>query len=122
MGIWYCPLNYYFSKKCSLKHKKFPLKLHNLLYIFVCINTFCQYIDVQQTVLYPTIFLPYEQTSPCYYNLHTRGGYPSGMSSSRHDMKLNFVPVIPRVKELQSVAFTSSRGRCINYRPKASFY
>ena len=38
------PLNYYFSKKC-------PLKFDNLLYIFTCINTFCQDINVQQTVL-----------------------------------------------------------------------
>ena len=112
----YCPPKLpFFIKKCSLK-------LHNLLYIFICINTFCQYIDVQQTVLYPNIFLPYERTSVFYYNLCTRSAYASGVSSSRHDTKLNFVPVIPRVKELQSVAFTSSRGRCINYRLEASFY
>ena len=69
----YCPLKLpFFIKKC-------PLKLHNLLYIFICINTFLPNINVQQTVLYPTI-------------------YPSGIPSSRHDM--NFVPVIPRVKVL----------------------
>ena len=77
----YCPPKLpFFIKKCSLK-------LHNLLYIFICINTFSA----------------------------------SGVSSSRHDM-LNFVPVIPRVKELQSLALTSSRGRCKNYRLEASFY
>ena len=32
------------------------------------------------------------------------------------------LPVIPRVKELQSVALTSSRGSCINYRPKDNFH
>ena len=41
---------------------------------------------------------------------------------SRHDMKLNFAPVIRREKELRSVALTNSRGRCINYRPAANFY
>ena len=73
-------------------------------------NSFCQYINVQQTVFYPTIFLPYEWTSVFCYNLRTKNAYPSSISSSRHDMKLNIVPVIPRVKELQSVALTSSRG------------
>ena len=73
-------------------------------------NSFCQYINVQQTVLYPTIFVPYEWTSVFCYNLRTKSAYPSGISSSRHDIKLNIVPVIPRVKELQSVALTSSRG------------
>ena len=108
-------LNYHFSlKKCSLK-------LQNLFYIFMCINTFCQDIDVQQTVLYPKIFSPYEWTSVFYYNLRTRSAYDSGVSSSRHDTKLNFVPVVPRVKELESVTLTSSRGNCINYRPEASF-
>ena len=53
------PLNYHFSKKC-------PVKFENLLYIFTCINAFCQYINVQQTVLYPTIFLPYEWTCVFY--------------------------------------------------------
>ena len=48
-------------------------------------------------VLYPTIFLPYERTSVFYYNMLTRGAYPSGISSSRLDMKLNFIPVIPSV-------------------------
>ena len=87
------PLNYHFSKKC-------PLKFDNVLYIFTCINTFCQYINVQQTVLEPTIFLPYEWTSAFYYNLRTRSACPSRISSSRYDMKLNFAPVIPCVKEL----------------------
>ena len=91
-------LNYHFSlKKCSLK-------LQNLFYIFMCINAFCQ-----------------EWTSVFYYNLRTRSAYDSGVSSSRHVTKLNFVPVVPRVKELESVTLTSSRGNCINYRPEASF-
>ena len=112
----YCP------PKLPFFIKKIPLKLHNFLYIFTCINTFCQYVNVQQTVLYPTIFLRYERTSVFYYNLCTRGVFPSGISSSRHDIKLNFVPVIPRVKELWSVALlTSSCGRCINYRSEANF-
>ena len=42
----YCP------PKLPFFLKKSSLKLHNLLYIFICINTFFQYIDVQQTVLY----------------------------------------------------------------------
>ena len=70
----------------------------------------------------PQIFLPYERTSVFYYNMLTRGAYPSGISSSRLDMNLNFIPVIPSVKELQSVALTSSRGRFINYRPESNFY
>ena len=73
-------------------------------------------------VLYPTIFLPYERTSVFYYNMLTRGAYPSGISSSRLDMKLNFIPVIPSVKKLQSVALTCSRGRYMNYRSEANFY
>ena len=113
---------YALSPYTTIFHKKCPHKLHNLLYIFICINIFCQYIDVQLTVLYPNIFLTYERTSVFYYNLRTRSAYASSVSSSRHDTKLNFVPVIPRVKELQSVTLTSSRGRCINYRPEASFY
>ena len=80
-----------------------------MLYIFICINTFWQYTNVQQTVLYLTTFLPYERTSAFYCNLCTRGAYSSGNSRSRYDMKLNFVPVIPRIKELQSVALTSSK-------------
>ena len=68
------------------------------------------------------MFLPYERASVFYYTMLTRGAYPSGISSSRLDMKLNLIPVIPSVKELQSVALTSSRGRCINYRPEANFY
>ena len=93
-----------------------------MLYIFICINAFWKYVNVQETVLYPTIFLPYEWPSVFYNNLHTRSAYPSGISSSTHDTKLNFVPVIPCVKELQSMALTSSRGWYINYRPKANFY
>ena len=48
--------------------------------------------------------------------------YTPGISGSRHDVKLNFVPEIPRVKELLWVALlTSSCGGCTNYRPEDNF-
>ena len=59
---------------------------------------FCQHINAQQIVLYPTIFIPYEWASVSYNNLHERTAYPSGISSSKHDINLNFAPVLPRVK------------------------
>ena len=99
-------------------HGIVPVNYHFLR----CINFFCQYINVQQTVLYPTMFLPYAWTSVLYYNMRTRSACLCGISSSRHDMKLKLVPVIPHIKELPSVVWTSSHGWCINYRPKTNFY
>ena len=76
LSTLYCPLKLPFFKKC-------PLKFDNLSCIFTCINTFCQYINVQQTVLYLTIFLPHEWTFVFYYNPRTRSACLSRISSSR---------------------------------------
>ena len=62
----------YRSPKLPFFYKTCPLKLHNSLYIFICTNTFCQYINIQQTVWYPTIFLLYERTSVFYYIAYNR--------------------------------------------------
>ena len=64
----------------------------------VYINTLYQYIKAQYPVLY--IFLLYKRTTVFYCNLRTRGVYASGISSSRYNVKLNFVAVIPLLKEL----------------------
>ena len=81
-----------------ISQKKCPLKLHNLLYIFICINTLCQNINVQHPVLYLKVFLPYEWTSVFYYNMHTIGVFPSGISSSRHNIKLTLYQQYPVLK------------------------
>ena len=114
-----CPPELPFFIKITIFDKTCPLKLHNLLYIFICTDTSCQYINIEQTVLYPTIFLLYERISVFYY-ICVQEGHTSLVY--RHEMKLNFSPVIPRIKELRSAELTSSRGRCIHYRPDANFY
>ena len=115
--IWHCP------SKLPFFIKNVPLNMTICyIYLFELILFANTLTNVQQTVLCPTIFFPYEWVSVFYYNLRTRRAYPSGISSCRHNLKLNLVPVIPHVKELQLVSLTSSRGWCINYRPKANFY
>ena len=116
--IWYC------SPKLP-----FPLKIHNLLYIYIYIYMYCtpklpffikhvplnftiRYIYLYVLILFantltfnklsytPIIFLLYEKTSVFYYICVQEAHTPL---ISRHDMKLNFASVIPRVKGLQSI-------------------
>ena len=85
-------------------YPKLPFFIENVS-LNVCINTLCPTACFMPTDFYPT---------ECVY--------PSGISSSSHDIKLNFASVISRVNELHPVALsTRSRGRSINYRPESNF-
>ena len=55
---------------------------------------------LRPNILSCTFFLLYKRTTVFYCNLRTRGVYASGISSSRYNVKLNFVAVIPLLKEL----------------------
>ena len=90
----------YCTPKLPFFIKHVPLNFTiRYIYLYVLI-LFANTLTFNKLSYTPIIFLLYEKTSVFYYICVQEAHTPL---ISRHDMKLNFASVIPRVKGLQSI-------------------